>query len=410
MRSGSNLPRVGDFNRAIVLEAIRHSGGGLTRATLSRMTGLAPQTISNSIRDLLGRGLVVEAGQSPSEGRGRPGRVLQLDPSGRYAVGVHIDPASLGIVILNLAGALIAESYEPLPGADRPAALTSHLSAQIDALVTRASIPAEQLLGIGLAAPGPLEEGTGTVSPPLLPGWDRIPLRDALTASSHSVVLLDKDVTAAAKARVWQAGEGRTPDFLYLYVGAGVAMAAVIDGEVIRGRSGNAGEAGHLTGDPAGPECSCGKRGCLGASIGEFEMVRHARDAGIPLSGVPGSRDPREVDAAFFEFLRLADDGDPTAAGLFDEAGRSAAMAVTMVGELLETDTVIIGGPRWDPMRRLVEPSMRPVLDGHRVHGAARPITLDTDPLGWRAGAVGAACLILDEVFTPKSSTLLINP
>ena len=186
MRSGSNLPRVGDFNRAIVLEAIRHSGDGLTRASLSRMTGLAPQTISNSIRDLLGRGLVVEAGQSPSEGRGRPGRVLQLDPSGRYAVGVHIDPASLGIVILNLAGALIAESYEPLPGADRPAALTSHLSAQIDALVTRASIPAEQLLGIGLAAPGPLEEGTGTVSPPLLPGWDRIPLRDALTASSHT--------------------------------------------------------------------------------------------------------------------------------------------------------------------------------------------------------------------------------
>ena len=71
MRSGSNLPRVGDFNRAIVLEAIRHSSGGLTRASLSRMTGLVPQTISNSIRDLVGRGLVVEAGRSSREGRGK---------------------------------------------------------------------------------------------------------------------------------------------------------------------------------------------------------------------------------------------------------------------------------------------------------------------------------------------------
>ena len=142
MRSGSNLPRVGDFNRAIVLEAIRHSSGGLTRASLSRMTGLVPQTISNSIRDLVGRGLVVEAGRSSREGRGRPGRVLRLRPSSRYAVGVHIDPASLGIVILDLAGAPIAESYEPLPDADRPATLTSHLAAQIYALMTRAPVPA----------------------------------------------------------------------------------------------------------------------------------------------------------------------------------------------------------------------------------------------------------------------------
>lgn len=410
MRSGSNLPRVGDFNRAIVLEAIRHSSGGLTRASLSRMTGLVPQTISNSIRDLVGRGLVVEAGRSSREGRGRPGRVLRLRPSSRYAVGVHIDPASLGIVILDLAGAPIAESYEPLPDADRPATLTSHLAAQIDALMTRAPVPAERLLGIGLAAPGPLDEVAGTASPPLLPGWDRIPLRAALTESSHSVVLLDKDVTAAAKARIWQSGEGRASNFLYLYVGAGVAMTAVINGEVVRGRSGNAGEAGHLTGDPAGPPCSCGKRGCLGASIGEIEMVRRGRDAGLPLSGAPGSRDPREVDTAFFELLHLADDGDAAAARLFDEAGRSAAMAVTMISELMEIDAVIVGGPRWDPMRHLVEPSMRPVLDGHRVHGAARPVSLDSDPLGWRAGAVGAACLILDEVFTPRSSTLLINP
>ena len=410
MRSGSNLPRVGDFNRAIILEAIRHSEGGLTRAALSRMTGLVAQTISNSIRDLVNQGLVVEAGQLTTEGRGRPGRVLRLNPSSRYAIGIHIDPASLGIVILDLAGKIVAESYEPLPTADHPEDLTEHLSSQINTLVWGSSIPAERILGVELAAPGPLDEEAGTVSPPLLPGWDRIPLRSSLIKTTHSVVLLDKDVTAAAKARVWQTPGKENLSFLYLYIGAGVAMTTVINGEVIRGRTGNAGEAGHLVGDPSGPRCSCGKRGCLGASIGEIEMVRHGREAGLTLPGAPESRDPHEVDIAFTELLRLADSGDAISARLFDEAGRSTGMALTATSELLEIDTIVIGGPRWDSMRHLLEPPMREVLTHHRVHGIVRPTTLVSDPLEWRAGAVGAACLILDEVFTPRSSTLLINP
>ena len=79
------------------------------------------------------------------------------------------------------------------------------------------------------------------------------------------------------------------------------------------------------------------------------------------------------------------------------------------MSELLDISTAIVGGPRWEAVRALMEPAALPLLQEHRVHGQARPVQLLTSRLGWRGGAVGAACLVLDEVFTPRSSTLLIG-
>lgn len=409
MGRGSNLPRVGGFNRAVVLEAIRHSAEGLTRAQLGRLTRLAPQTVSNVTRDLLQESLVREAGLSTPAGRGRPGVYLQLNPTSRYAIGVHLDPASLGLVILDLSGTIVAESYGPLPAPERPMEVVSSLHSRIEALQESASIPRKRVLGVGIAAPGPLDEAAGVVSPPLLPGWDRVPLREALRERIGATVILDKDVTAAAKAHLWLRDTSDAQSFLFFYVGAGVAMATTIDGEVVRGRTGNAGEAGHLTGDPEGPRCLCGKRGCLGATLGEAEMVERAREEKLPVPQVPRDRDPLVIDAAFTTLLKLAHDGDPRARTLFAEAGHSLATAVASVCELLDLDTVIVGGPRWEAVRELIEPATVLPLSDHRVHGQHRPIRLLTSRLGWRAGAVGAACLVLDEVFTPRSSSLLID-
>ncbi len=409
MGRGSNLPRVSGFNRAVVLEAIRHSSDGLTRAQLGRMTRLAPQTVSNVTRDLLEESLIREAGVSAPEGRGRPGRFLQLNPASRYAIGVHLDPATLGLVVLDLSGAIVAETYGPLPAPDRPTEVVAALHEQIHALREDAGIPRKRVLGIGIAAPGPLDEAAGVVSPPLLPGWDRVPLRAALRERTGTTVILDKDVTAAAKAHLWLRDTSTSQDFLFFYVGAGVAIATAIDGEVVRGRSGNAGEAGHLTGDPEGPRCRCGKRGCLGVLMGEAEMVQRARAAGLKVPEVPVGRDPVAIDAAFTTLVDLAHDGDPRATTLFSDAGRALALAVASVSELLDISTAIVGGPRWEAVRALMEPAALPLLQEHRVHGQVRPVQLLTSRLGWRAGAVGAACLVLDEVFTPRSSTLLIG-
>src|SRR6478609_8619572 len=110
MRRGTNLPRMGDFNQTVVLDVVRRAGGGLARAEVARRTGLSPQTVTNVARRLLDLGLVVEEGEAARRGPGRPGTLLRLDAGSRFAVGVHLDPATMTFVLLDLSGAVVARA------------------------------------------------------------------------------------------------------------------------------------------------------------------------------------------------------------------------------------------------------------------------------------------------------------
>lgn len=108
---------MGDFNLTVILEAIRRSPGGLSRVELAKVVGLSPQTISNISRRLLDQELIVEAGKEGS-GPGKPRTILRLNPSGMYAVGVHLDPAVITFVVLDLLGDVVRHSRMATPGGD----------------------------------------------------------------------------------------------------------------------------------------------------------------------------------------------------------------------------------------------------------------------------------------------------
>ena len=127
MRRGTNLPRMGDFNQTVVLDVIRRAGGGLARAEVARRTGLSPQTVTNVARRLLDLGRVVEEGEAARTGPGRPGPLLRLSAPSRYAVGVHLDPATMTFVLLDLSGAVVAQAQVPTPLPEDPEAGVSWL-------------------------------------------------------------------------------------------------------------------------------------------------------------------------------------------------------------------------------------------------------------------------------------------
>jgi hypothetical protein len=91
-RRGTNLPRLADFNQAVILDAVRHAPDGLSRVELAGLTGLSAQAVSNITRRLLDRELIAEAGTLVPAGRGKPRTLLRLHPTGHYAIGVHVDP------------------------------------------------------------------------------------------------------------------------------------------------------------------------------------------------------------------------------------------------------------------------------------------------------------------------------
>ena len=125
----------------------------------------------------------------------------------------------------------------------------------------------DRIAGLGVASPGPIDLNEGAVvDPPLLPGWDHVGLRDALAEATGLSTLMDKDVTSAAVAETWAGGPSGEGSFVFMYMGTGIGCGIVLNDEVVRGTSGNAGEIGHIIVDPGGALCDCGQHGCVKSS------------------------------------------------------------------------------------------------------------------------------------------------
>jgi len=406
-RRGTNLLRVGDFNEIVILDAIRRAEQLLSRVELAAATGLSGQTVSNITRRLLDHGLIREAGHRPGDGGlGKPRTLLALEPTGQYAVGVHLDPAVVTVVLLNLTGEVVArDRSEPPPAAD-PDALIARIAGTIDDLVRTCGADPDRVVGVGIAAPGPIDVVRGVVvDPPNLTGWHLVPLRDALAGRTGLPVLLDKDVTAAASAEKWAGAPG---DFVFFYLGTGVGAGLVIGDQVVRGSSSNVGEIGHVIVDPDGPLCPCGRRGCVGETSQPRYLVRLGIDAGI-LAGSIDLDDRREVDAAFASLCSHAADGSPAAERILTDLAGRIAKVVEDIANLLDLDRVVFGGPHWDRLAPFFDAALRTGLEARFLLRAIHPFVVAGTTLGADVGAVGAASLVLDHTFSPNPSVLLLE-
>src|SRR5687768_12561192 len=304
---------MGDFNLTVILDAVRRSSGGLSRVELAQIVGLSPQTISNISRRLLDQSLIVEAGKEGS-GPGKPRTILRLNPSGMYAVGVHLDPAVATFVLLDLLGAVVQHSQIKTPADGGPDAVIAAIAGEIEQLIQASGVDQDKIAGLGVAAPGPIDHDNGTVvEPPLLNGWHRVPLRDALADATGMSVLMDKDVTSAAVAETWAGGPSGTGSFVFMYMGTGIGCGIVLNDEVVRGASGNAGEIGHIIVDPDGPLCDCGLRGCVKSSCIPKVLVAEAHAAGVLDEAAPLSNGPA-VQEGFALLCQAADAGNEAAA------------------------------------------------------------------------------------------------
>ncbi|PYY54601.1 ROK family transcriptional regulator [Curtobacterium sp. MCSS17_011] len=423
-RRGANLPSIGGFNRTVVLDAVRRSPDGLSRVELAARTGLSAQTVSNVTRFLIEAGMIVESGTVVS-GRGKPRTILRLEPGSRYAVGVHIDPAVVTYVLLDLAGTVVAASTTSTPTADDPSEVVRTIASAVDGLVADAGVAVDSVLGVGIASPGPIDVEAGiVVDPPFLPRWRDVPLRDALAEATGYPVLLEKDVTAAAVGEMFLAGESSARNFAFVYFGTGFGVGLVVDHEPVRGVGSNAGDAGHIMvdqGSLAGTPDGSGTRGEVGAAVAPDRLVRIARSRGLALSGsgavaeagadadASGADSVDAVNAAWDELARAIADGDDTAVTLAADAGTVMGNAVVLIVNLLDIDRVVFGGPFWSRIASAALPAARTAIVGSPLLVPKHAVQVVESDRGADVAAVGAACLVLDAALSPRASGLLIR-
>jgi predicted NBD/HSP70 family sugar kinase len=409
-RTGTNLPAVGGYNQTVVLDAIRRRPEGITRSGLAALTALSGMTVTKVCRRLLDAGLVDEHGTRTS-GPGKPAAVVKLNPSGGFAVGVHIDPAAVTYVLVDLSGTVRDHSRTGTPIAGDPSAVIDEMANAIEALIAGSAVDRSRILGIGIASPGPVNVEDGVLlNPPMMPNWHRVALRRALAEATGLPVLLEKDATAAVVAELWFAGPGSSRDFAFMYYGTGLGTGLSLSGEVVRGISSNAGDAGHITVDPDGPLCACGRRGCVGYITVPRALVERALLDGVLSAAEAGNlEDMVDVDAAFSRLATLAATGYPEASAILTDAARSLARAIVVIVNLLDIDEVIFGGPFWARISPAILSALPDAVRSDPALIPPHPIRFAQSAIPVDVAAVGAATLVLDNTFSPRPSALLLG-
>ncbi|MFC9689241.1 ROK family transcriptional regulator [Kribbella sp. NPDC056951] len=406
-QAGTNLPKVGRYNQAVVLEQIQHADG-ISRQEIADHTGLTPQAVSGIVRRLLDEGIVREDGASRVSSAGKPRTILRINADAGCAIGLHFDPAELACVAVDLRGQPIVTKRLPTPAGAEPVEVVASMAKLVQEVL--AAVSPDRVLGLGLASPGPIDQEHGTVvTPPQLPHWNRVPIKQMLTDATGMTVTLDNDASAAAIGERW-AGAGRSVGNLaYFFFGTGIGGGLILNQQVYRGGSFNAAEFGHTSVVPDGLECYCGNRGCLETVARPAAIVAETHRRLV--AGSPSSLSQRfRLAPASVDILTIHEAAaahDPLAAGVLAQAADQVAATVVNVVNITDVDLVVLGGHGIRHIGERYAETARRALATRAMSRHIRGVDVVLSPLGADAAAVGGAALVLHRAYSPQLSELL---
>jgi len=370
-----------DSNRIAVVQLIRDRGA-LSRADLARLSGLSPSTVTAITADLLAEGLLVEDQQNGGDAQtsvGRPATPLRLDPAAGHAVGVKLGPDTLIATVTDLDAEPLSMVRVPHGTSVDAATMVRVFQDLVDDVLGRAGIDGQSLVGMGIGVPGIVDPGRGTVSDSPLADWVEHDLRELLAAHFGVPVHVDNDVnTLTVAEHLFGAGRG-VSDLAVITVGRGIGMGVISNGRIVRGWRGGAGEVGHVSVMPQGPECWCGRRGCLEAVASEPALVREV----LALTG-------RLVTP---EELASLGAHDPRVGAVLERAGTLVGEVIRTAIAILDPRRVVISGEGVRLGPRYLDPLMA------AASGGASTADVVLEPWGDEAWARGAATLVLREFF-----------
>ncbi len=382
------------------MRALRKNGQ-TSRAEIANITGWSRAKTSQEVNALIEKGYLVDAGEGISKG-GRKPRLLRFNSQLGYVVGVDIGATSLEIALADINGSMLDRMMEPADVRQPPEDLLGRCSALILELVVAHGIHPEQILGIGVGVPGPVDFARGVlVAPPLMPDWENYPIRNFFKETFTSAfVVVDNDVNIMAL------GEQRTGDaanldhFLVIKIGTGVGCGIMSNRKIHRGSNGSAGDVGHICVDKQGPICRCGNRGCLeamaaGPAIAEKAMqaVREGRSELLrkKMEENGGVLTPEDLNAACRE-------GDEAALDIIRSSGQMIGDVLAGLVNFFNPSHIFIGGGIANFGNHLLIAIKRAVLR-RSLPLATTNLSINFSRSGSDAGLMGAIMLALEYLF-----------
>jgi predicted NBD/HSP70 family sugar kinase len=361
------------INRDIVLELVR-TRQPISRAELARQSGLQRSTVSHITEQLLRERWVCE-GHTAVSRRGRRPTLIRLNES-LVTLAVDIHPRQATIAMVDLNGRLISRSMAPL---SRDAAASTELI--LDAMARmKAGLGAMSIEGIGVSVPGRIDPRTDQLlfAPNL--HWREFDLKGALEKRMKLPVHVANAATACLLAQLTFHHDEGNRDAVLITTSEGVGGAIFANGSIIGGHDGMAGEFGHISIDPEGPECACGRRGCWEVFASCRAALRYFREL-----------EPQHRPITFGELLNLAEEGNSHAGTALERQAREIGQGLRLVLAALSPAVVYIAGEvtsAWHRYRPVIEKAVRAVTL------AGTPPAVVPIPDGDLARLRGAAALV----------------
>jgi glucokinase len=319
-----------------------------------------------------------------------------------FVIGVDIGGTKVAAGLVDREGKILFQARAPMVSDDGAAHGLSCVTTAIDLVSAKAptfsGTPPKLIDGIGICAPGPLDPKTGAViNPPNLTCWRNFPLAAEVARLYRVPVKVDNDANAAGLAEtLWGAGRGYRNVF-YTTIGTGIGTGIVNDGRIYHGRTGAAGEGGHMTIDYNGPRCGCGKPGCVEALAAGPAIARRAReklDAGRASAILDLARG--NISAVTSEMVGKAYiAGDAVAREVLNETFDALAFWLGNIIDLLEPDVIIIGGG----VGSMLKPYFSEIserLPRCSINQRCQEIPLLPAQYGEDAGVAGGAALCME--------------
>lgn len=364
-------------NLALLLAQV-HRDGALTRAELTQRLGVSRSTIGALVSELADLGVVLERIPSGGTRAGRPSHVVGPNPDGPYVVAVDLDVRGISMAAVGIGGTVLSRHHVPTHAGLQPSDVIEAVVAGIPLLRLQSGRGA--LVGVGVSVPGTVDRRQATIGLAPNLGWRSVPLGSQLAEALRRRVLVrlgnDADLSVLAE-HIRGAGRG-CDDLVFLMGRTGVGAGLFVNGVPVRGRDGHAGEIGHNPVDPAGPQCHCGKRGCLETYVSDAALLTLAGKRPAPT---------RDTLAQVFGAARA---GRPRPLAAVRAVAASLGRTVAGLINTLNPERVILGGS-FTEVYALAKDEVEAAVAAWVLDGPGETVELSLPLLGDDSALLGAA-------------------
>ncbi|RRR98582.1 ROK family transcriptional regulator [Glycomyces terrestris] len=360
-----------------------------SRQILARETDLSVATVSNLVTDLIELGVVVEVGREDSGG-GRPRALLAPNAGGGVMIGVDVAETYVQLEVYDLALTVVDRADERMEASENsPDQVIGHIAAAMDQV--RSRLGDRAILGVGVSLPGQVDVTWGVSGFAPNWNWHDVPFRQLLTERLRLdvPVYLDNPLKTITVGELWF-GDGRGVDRLaVLILGTGVGAGLAFGGQLYRGATNSAGEWGHTTINPAGPQCRCGAKGCIEAYVGAPAILWQWAQ----LDGRAAAGSQTEAMAALAAAWKA---GEPSAVRTVETVAESLAAGVANLLNLVNPDLVVFDGWVTAALGDALIPEFERRLGDHAMEAPLKAARLKRNTEERNMVALGAAALALE--------------